>query len=97
VLDGRQAVDPPILMSDGLARNRPGDHQPRAASFIAHARRKHVEFAVFLRTLRDAFRTDQLAEQRELPPPERLLLHEGESAVLCLGALAHSHVPSSGR
>ena len=45
VLDRREAPDPPIQMSDGLARNKPGDHPTLAASCIPHARRKYVEVA----------------------------------------------------
>jgi transposase len=88
VLDRREAPDPPIQMSDGLSRNKPGDHPTLAASCIPHARRKYVdvanafpdEVAFVLKTLREVFRTDQQARQKGLSPPERLLLHQQESA-----------------
>ncbi len=88
VLDRRETTDPPIQMSDGLARNKPGDHSTLAASCIPHARRKYVEVAeafpeevaFVLRTLREVFRTDQKAKRNGLSPPERLLLHQQESA-----------------
>ncbi len=88
VLDRREAPDPPIQMSDGLSRNKPGDHPTQAASCIPHARRKYVdvanafpdEVAFVLKTLREVFRTDQQARQKGLSPPERLLLHQQESA-----------------
>ena len=88
VLDQRETTDPPIQMSDGLARNKPGDHSTLAASCIPHARRKYVEVAeafpeevaFVLRTLREVFRTDQKAKRNGLSPPERLLLHQQESA-----------------
>jgi hypothetical protein len=75
-------------MSDGLARNKPGAHSTLAASCIPHARRKYVEVAeafpeevaFVLRTLREVFRTDQKAKRNGLSPPERLLLHQQESA-----------------
>ena len=88
VLDRREAPDPPIQMSDGLSRNKPGDHPTLAASCIPHARRKYVdvanafpdEVAFVLKTLREVFRTDQQARQKGLSPPDRLLLHQKESA-----------------
>ena len=88
VLDRREAPDPPIQMSDGLSRNKPGDHPTLAASCLPHARRKYVdvanafpdEVAFVLKTLREVFRTDQQARQKGLSPPDRLLLHQQESA-----------------
>ncbi|WP_299163864.1 transposase, partial [Accumulibacter sp.] len=88
VLDRREAPDPPIQMSDGLSRNKPGDHPTQAASCLPHARRKYVdvanafpdEVAFVLKTLREVFRTDQQARRKGLSPPDRLLLHQEESA-----------------
>ena len=88
VLDRREAPDPPIQMSDGLSRNKPGDHPTLAASCLPHARRKYVdvanafpdEVAFVLTTLREVFRTDQQARRKGLSPPERLRLHQQESA-----------------
>jgi transposase len=88
VLDRRETPEPPIQMSDGLARNKPGDHATLAASCIPHARRKYVdvahafpdEVAFVLKTLREVFRTDRQAKQKGLSPSERLFLHQQESA-----------------
>jgi len=87
VLDQRQDPQPPIQMSDALARNTPGDHTTQAASCIPHGRGKFVEVhdafpeevAFVLETLRPVFRTDQRARQEGLSPAARLLLHQRES------------------
>jgi hypothetical protein len=71
VLDRRETADPPIQMSDALARNTPKDHPTQAASCIPHGRRKFVEVyesfpaevAFVLETLRPVFHTDRQALQ----------------------------------
>ena len=87
ILDQRQDPQPPIQMSDALARNTPGAHPTQAASCIPHGRRKFVEVheafpeevAFVLESLRPVFRTDQQARQDGLSPEARLLLHQRES------------------
>lgn len=87
ILDQRQDPQPPIQMSDALARNIPGAHPTQAASCIPHGRRKFVEVheafpeevAFVLESLRPVFRTDQQAKHDGLPPEARLLLHQRES------------------
>jgi len=88
VLDQRQDPQPPIQMSDALARNTPADHPTQAANCIPHGRRKFVEVyeafpeevAFVLETLRPVFLTDRQAKQDGLSPEARLLLHQQESA-----------------
>jgi hypothetical protein len=88
VLDQRQDPQPPIQMSDALARNRPGDHPTQPASCIPHGRRKFVEvYAGFpdevtfiLESLRPVFRIDQQAKQEGLSAQARLRRHQEESS-----------------
>ena len=88
VLDQRQDPQPPIQMSDALARNTPADHPTQAANCIPHGRRKFVEVyeafpeevAFVLETLRPVFLTDRQAKQDGLSPEARLLLHQQQSA-----------------
>ncbi len=88
VLDQRTAADPPIQMSDALARNTPGAHPTQAAACLPHGRRQFVEVhaafpaevAFVLETLREVFHTDQQARQAGLSPPARLFLHQHQSA-----------------
>ena len=87
ILDHRQDPQPPIQMSDALARNTPGAHPTQAASCIPHGRRKFVEVheafpdevTFVLESLRPVFRTDQQAKRDGLSPEARLLLHQRES------------------
>jgi hypothetical protein len=87
ILDQRQDPQPPIQMSDALARNTPGAHPTQAASCIPHGRRKFVEVhesfpaevTFVLESLRLVFRTDQQAKRDGLSPEARLLLHQRES------------------
>jgi hypothetical protein len=87
VLDRRETAEPPIRMSDALARNTPKDHPTQAASCIPHGRRKFVEVyesfpaevAFVLETLRPVFNTDRHARQEGLSPEGRLRLHQAQS------------------
>ena len=87
ILDQRQDPQPPIQMSDALARNTPAAHPTQAASCIPHGRRKFVEVhesfpeevTFVLESLRPVFRTDQQAKRDGLSPEARLLLHQRES------------------
>ena len=88
ILAQRTGTDPPIQMSDALARNTPGEHPTQAAACLPHGRRKFVEVhaafpaevAFVLETLRDVFHTDQQARQDGLSPAARLLRHQQQSA-----------------
>ena len=81
---------PPIQMCDALSRNVPAKFQTVLASCLAHGRRKFVEIAELfpdecrfvLETLRDVYRNDELARERDLTAEERLALHQAESGPL---------------
>jgi len=84
---------PPIQMCDALATNTAGDFDTLLAGCIAHARRRFVdvvetfpaEVRHVLETLREVYRTDALAHDRELSPDERLRLHQATSGPLMTG------------
>ena len=88
ILAQRTGTDPPIQMSDALARHTPGAHPTQAAACLPHGRRKFVEVhaafpaevAFVLETLRDVFHTDQQARQDGLSPAARLQRHQQQSA-----------------
>jgi len=77
----------PIQMCDCLAANTDGDFETLLAACTSHARRKFVEVAAdfpdaclhVLETLREVYRTDALARQKQLSPAERLQLHQTQS------------------
>lgn len=83
-------LGPPIQMCDALAANTAGDFATILANCLAHARRNFVdvvtnfpaEVRVVLETLRDVYRNDALARQRELSPDDRLRFHQAESGPL---------------
>lgn len=78
---------PPIQMSDGSSRNRPGDHPTLIANCNAHGRRKFVDLVgsfpdecrYVLETLREVYRVDAFAKQQELTAADRLRLHQEQS------------------
>jgi transposase len=80
-------LGPPIQMCDALAANTAGDFATILAHCLTHARRRFVDVVtafpadvrVVLETLRDVYRTDALARQRELSPADRLRVHQTES------------------
>lgn len=80
-------LEPPILMSDALARNVPKDHAVIEANCVAHARRGLVDqfpnFPIECRTLlemlRAVFAVEARCKERKLSPQERLLVHQAES------------------
>ncbi|HKU41988.1 MAG TPA: IS66 family transposase [Polyangiales bacterium] len=79
--------DPPILMSDALARNVPKDHPVVQANCTAHARRGIVdqfpnfplECRAVLEMLREVFAVEARCKQRKLSAQQRLLEHQTES------------------
>jgi transposase len=81
------ALAAPIQMCDALSRNVPHELQTILSNCLAHARRRFVEVAdnfpdecrYLLETLREVYKTDALARQRQMSPEERLRLHQAES------------------
>lgn len=77
----------PVQMADALAANTSGDFKALLANCLAHARRGFVEVVndfpeecrFVLETLRDVYRTDAEAKEKNLTPAERLALHQRES------------------
>ena len=91
VLKKRSAeLTTPIQMCDALAANTTGDFKTIVANCMSHARRGFVdvvnafpvECARVLETLRDVYRTDALAKERNLDALERLALHQTQSGPL---------------
>ncbi len=74
-------------MCDALSRNVPGELQTILSNCLAHARRRFVEVAdnfpdecrYLLETLREVYKTDALARERQMSPEERLRFHQAES------------------
>jgi transposase len=83
-------LPPPIQMSDLLSHNTAGDFETIQAGCIAHSRRRYVEVVDnfpaecrhVLETLREVYKHDALAKERQLSPEQRLQLHKAESAPL---------------
>jgi transposase len=77
----------PIQMCDGLSHNTAGEFDSIVANCIPHARRKFVdvvdafpeECRVVLEALRDVYRFEAKAKERELTPDERLRFHQEHS------------------
>ncbi len=88
----RRAADlgPPIQMCDALSRNTAGDMETILANCTSHARRRFVEVIDnfpdecrhVLETLRDVYKNDAIAKQREMSPDQRLRFHQTESGPL---------------
>ena len=80
-------LGPPIQMCDGLSRNLPKNFETLLANCLAHGRRQFVEIApnfpdacrFVLESLRDVYRNDETARERDLSPQERLAYHRAES------------------
>ncbi|MCX5738572.1 MAG: IS66 family transposase, partial [Proteobacteria bacterium] len=80
----------PIQMCDALLRNLPTDLRTIVANCLAHGRRKFVEiYSRFpaeclhvLEVLREVYRNDDLARERDMSSTERLAWHQAESASL---------------
>jgi len=85
----RRAKDltPPIQMCDALSRNVPAAFKTILANCLAHGRRQFVEVAerfpeecrYVLESLRDVYRNDAIARERNLSSEERLQFHQAES------------------
>ena len=85
-----EALAPPIQMCDALSRNVPAEFKTVLGNCLAHGRRQFVDVAErfpeecrhLLETLRDVYRNDEVAKQRDLSPQERLQFHQAESGRL---------------
>ncbi len=94
VLQRRAAELPhPIQMCDALSHNTAGEFDTIVANCIAHARRQFVEVApsfpdhcrYVLETLREVYRNDAMARERQMSPAQRLRFHQTESGPLMNG------------
>ena len=82
------ALGPPIQMCDALSRNAPAELKTIMANCLAHGRRQFVDVAErfpeecrhLLESLRDVYRNDEVAKERNLSPQERLQFHQTQSA-----------------
>ena len=83
-------LGPPIQMSDGLDRNKPGAFETLWANCMAHARRKYVDAVDafpekclhILKILGKVFHFDAEARRLSMSPEERLLWHQTNSKPL---------------
>jgi len=82
-------LEPPILMSDGLAsRNLPKGHPVVEANCLTHGRRNFVDQLVnfpkecrfVIEELRKVYRIDAQCKKARLSPVERLAVHQRDSA-----------------
>lgn len=82
-----KTLAPPIQMCDALSRNVPAAFKTILANCLAHGRRQFVEVAerfpeecrYVLETLRDVYRNDAIARERDFSPEQRLAFHQAES------------------
>jgi transposase len=82
-----QALAPPIQMCDALSRNLPTECETLLANCLAHGRRQFVEVAErfpeacrhVLEVLREVYRNDASARERDLFPEARLQFHQDQS------------------
>jgi len=82
-----KTLAPPIQMCDALSRNAPAAFKTILANCLAHGRRQFVEVTerfpeecrYVLETLRDVYRNDAIARERDLSPEQRLAFHQAES------------------
>lgn len=83
----------PIQMCDALPVNTAPEFDTILANCIAHARRRFVDVADnfpdecrhVLETLREIYKNDASARQRNMSPSQRLLFHKAESGPLMKG------------
>jgi hypothetical protein len=84
---------PAIQMCDALSRNTTGEFATIVANCLAHGRRQFVEVAGnfpdecrhVLESLRDVYRNDAVAREREMTAAERLTFHQQQSGPLMDG------------
>lgn len=80
-------LPPPIQMCDALSRNLPAEFKTILANCLAHGRRQFVEVADrfpeecrhVLEVLKEVYKNDAMARERNLSPEERLHFHQAES------------------
>lgn len=78
---------PPIQMCDALSRNLPKSFQTVLANCMSHARRNFVDVAgsfpeevrYVIEALGKVYRNDEIAQEGNLSPAERLAFHQAES------------------
>jgi hypothetical protein len=89
-------LEPPIQMCDALSRNLSPASPTRLAHCLSHGRREFVSVAPrfpdecrhVLESLRQVYRVDAQAKERQLNPPQRLLHHQTHSQPV-MEALQH--------
>jgi len=82
-----EGLPPPIHMSDGLDHNKPKDVQVITTKCGVHARRQFVDVKssfpeqcrYVIEKIGEVYRVDKLAQERNLSPEDRLLLHQEKS------------------
>ena len=78
----------PIQMCDALSRNLPKDLEVLLANCLARGRRRFVDVVEnfpeecrhVLEILKEVYKNDAIARERQLGPEERLRFHQAESA-----------------
>ena len=78
----------PIQMCDALSRNLPKELEVILANCLAHGRRRFVDVVEnfpeecrhVLEILKEVYKNDAIARERQLGPEERLRFHQAESA-----------------
>jgi transposase len=82
-----ETLAPPIQMCDALSRNLPAEFKTLLANCLAHGRRQFVdvvdrfpeECRHVLEVLKEVYRNDAIARERNLSPEARLQFHQAES------------------
>ena len=82
-----ETLSPPIQMCDALSRNLPAEFKTILANCLAHGRRQFVEVADrfpeecrhVLEVLKEVYRNDATAREKELSREARLQFHQTES------------------
>jgi len=80
-------LGPPIQMCDALSRNLPAEFKTLLANCLAHGRRQFVEVVErfpeecrhVLEVLKEVYKNDAMARERNLSPEARLQFHQAES------------------
>jgi len=83
-------LGPPIQMCDALSRNLPKELETIVANCMAHGRRQFVDVAErfpdecrhVLETLKEVYKNDAVARERNLSPEQRQQFHQAESGPL---------------